>query len=101
MNILNQFFKKIYIISSFSTQERIPNLVDDINYELIIAPKKKYFDDNGAFSLISANESIFLKESYLKSESFCILEDDIWFDINYKEKLNFFFLRVCQMIGKF
>ena len=94
MNILNQFFKKIYIISSFSTQERIPNLVDDINYELIIAPKKKYFDDNGAFSLISANESIFLKESYLKSESFCILEDDIWFDINYKEKLNLFFTDV-------
>ena len=94
MNILNQFFKKIYIISSFSTQERIPNLVDDINYELIISPKKKYFDDNGAFSLISANESIFLKESYLKSESFCILEDDIWFDINYKEKLNLFFTDV-------
>ena len=32
---MNQFFKKIYIISSFSTQERIPNLVDDINYELM------------------------------------------------------------------
>ena len=30
-------------------------------------------------------------KAYIKSESFCILEDDIWFYINYKEKLNLFF----------
>jgi len=105
MNVINQFFEKVYIISSDSTRNRIPDLLDflkteNINYELIFAPKKKYFNDyndeklwlgKGAFSLISANESIFLKELYLKSKSFCILEDDIWFDINYEEKLNLFF----------
>lgn len=105
MNILNKFFDKIYFVSSFSTQNRINDLsqflkIHDINYELVIAPKKKYFGDyndeklwlgKGAFSLLSANESIFLKEFYIKSKSFCILEDDIWFDLNYKDKLNFLF----------
>lgn len=106
---MNQFFKKIYVISSYPTQNRLNDLIpflnkENIQYELIISPKKKYFDDKndegqwlghkGDFSLISANESVFLKESYLKSESFCILEDDIWFDINYKEKLNLFFADV-------
>ena len=101
---MNQFFKKIYVISSYPTQNRLNELIpflnkENIQYELIISPKKKYFKpdydktlvNEGAQSLISANESVFLKESYLKSESFCILEDDIWFDINYKEKLNLFF----------
>jgi hypothetical protein len=108
MNILNRFFDKIYVISSFSTQNRITNLIqflntNDVKYEFVIAPKKKYFDDynqenlwlgKGAFSLLSVNESIFLKEFYIKSKSFCILEDDIWFDSNYKEKLNVFFERL-------
>ena len=107
---MNQFFKKIYVISSYPTQNRLNDLIpflnkENIQYELIISPKKKYFADEnneglwlgkGNFSLISANESIFLKESYLKSESFCILEDDIWFDINYKEKLNLFFKDVSN-----
>lgn len=105
MNILNKLFDKIYIISSFSTQNRITNLIqflniNDVKYEYVIAPKKKYFNDyneeklwlgKGAFSLLSANESIFLKENYTKSNSFCILEDDVWFDSNYKEKLDVFF----------
>lgn len=105
MNVLNQFFEKLYIISSVATQNRIPDLVnflngESIDYELIIAPKKKYFHDHnnenlwvgkGNFSLISANESIFLKEFYLHSKSFCILEDDISFDTDYKEKLNLLF----------
>ena len=104
MNILNKHFNKVYVISSYATHSRLSDLLpfldkENIQYELIIAPKKKYFKpdydktlvNEGAQSLISANESIFLKESYLKSESFCILEDDIWFDINYKEKLNLFF----------
>ena len=104
MNILNKYFNKVYVISSYATHSRLSDLLpfldkENIQYELIIAPKKKYFKpdydktlvNEGAQSLISANESIFLKESYLKSESFCILEDDIWFDINYKEKLNLFF----------
>lgn len=101
MNILNQIFDKIYIISSYSTQNRINNIIEylnkkNIHYELVISPKKKYFGDNnneglwlgqGAFSLLSANESIFLKEFYIKSESFCILEDDIFFVEDYDKKI--------------
>ena len=104
MNVLNKYFNKVYVISSYATHSRLSDLLpfldkENIKYELIISPKKKYFKpdynitlaNEGNQSLTSANESIFLKESYLKSESFCILEDDIWFDINYKEKLNLFF----------
>ena len=104
MNILNKYFNKVYVISSYATHSRLSDLLpfldkENIKCELIISPKKKYFKpdyniilaNEGNQSLTSANESIFLKESYLKSESFCILEDDIWFDINYKEKLNLFF----------
>lgn len=101
MNILNQIFNKIYVVTSYPTQNRLSELMsflntEHINYELVIAPKKKYFGDyndqniwigKGAFSLLSANESIFLKECYIKSNTFCILEDDIFFDKLYKEKL--------------
>lgn len=101
MNILNEIFNKIYVITSYPTQNRLNELMsflntEHINYELVIAPKKKYFDDyndqniligKGNFSLLSANESILLKEHYIKSNSFCILEDDILFDISYKQKL--------------
>lgn len=105
MNILNQFFNKIYVITSYPTQNRLNDLVfffnnECIQYELIVAPKKKYFGDyndeklwlgKGNFSLLSANESIFLKESFVKSNTFCVLEDDVFFDLKYKEKLNMFF----------
>lgn len=105
MNILNQIFEKIYVISSFPTQNRLNDLMqffysEYINYELIIATKKKYFHDyndeklwlgKGNFSLLSANESIFLKEFYIKSKTFCVLEDDIFFDKNYKKKLQLSF----------
>ncbi len=102
MNILNQVFSKIYVISSYATQDRLNDLLpflskENIECELVISPKKKYFKDKnedelwlgkGAFSLLSGNESIFLKEYYLKSKTFCILEDDIFFDVDYKNKLN-------------
>lgn len=101
MNILNEFFNKIYVVTSYSTKNRLSELlsfldVEKIDYELIVAPKKKYFRDyddqntwigKGNFSLLSVNESILLKEYYIKSNSFCILEDDILFDISYKQKL--------------
>lgn len=110
MNILNSFFEKIYVISSYPTQNRLNHLLlfldkEDIQYELIISPQKKYFKDKneddlwigkGAFSLLSANESIFLKEFYKKSESFCILEDDIYFDIDYKNKLTRVFKKLSN-----
>ncbi len=105
MNILNNFFNKIYVISSYPTQNRLNDLIpflnkENIQFELIISPKKKYFEDingeglwvgKGNFSLLSANESILLKESYTKSESFCVLEDDICLDVEYKNKLIFLF----------
>jgi len=100
MNVLNKQFNKIYLISSYPTQNRINDVIsffikENIECELVIAPKKKYFKpdynitlvNEGNQSLISANESIFLKESYLKSESFCIIEDDIFFDDDYIIKL--------------
>lgn len=105
MNVLNKYFDKIYIISSYATQNRLNDLIpflnkENIQYELIISSKKKYFNNRnedrlwlgcGAYSLLSANESIFLKEYYQKSDTFCILEDDIYFDIDYQNKLvNFF-----------
>jgi hypothetical protein len=104
MNVLNKSFSKIYIISSYATQNRLNDLLpflndENISYELVISPKKKYFkdavDDNslmemGSYSLLSVNESIFLKESYIKSDSFLIFEDDVSFDMNYIEKLKLF-----------
>ena len=105
MNILNNFFAKIYVVSSYPTQNRLNDLIsflntENIQFELIISPKKKYFEDindeglwvgKGNFSLLSANESILLKEYYTKSDSFCVLEDDICFDVEYKNKLSFLF----------
>lgn len=105
MNTLNKIFDKIYVISSYTTQNRLNYLIpflnnESIKYELVIAPKKKYFKDlndndlwvgTGAFSLLSANESILLKEYYLKSDTFCVIEDDIFFNTNYKTMLETLF----------
>jgi hypothetical protein len=104
MNILNQFFEKIYVISSYPTQNRLNDLIpflnkENIQYELVIAPKKKYFKpdynitlaNEGNQSLTSVNESIFLKELYIKSDSFCVIEDDVFFDLDYEIKLTNFF----------
>ena len=107
MNVLNKYFNKVYVISSYATHSRLSDLLlfldtENIQYELIIAPKKKYFKpdynitltNEGNQSLTSANESIFLKESYLKSDSFFIFEDDVNFDVNYVEKFNFFISQI-------
>jgi len=104
MNVLNKYFNKVYVISSYATHSRLSDLLpfldtENIQYELIIAPKKKYFKpdynttlaNEGNQSLTSANESIFLKESYIKSDSFCVMEDDIFFNIEYEIKLSKFF----------
>ena len=104
MNILHQQFKKLYVISSYITQNRLNDLYkffdqENINAEIVIGPKKKYFKQDytkthcseGTQSHISATESIFLKETYLKSDTFCIMEDDALFDENYKIKFDKFF----------
>lgn len=48
MNILNQQFKKIYVISSYVTQNCLNDLhtffdQENIDVEIVIGPKKKYF----------------------------------------------------------
>ena len=104
MNILNKYFNKVYVISSYATHSRLSDLLpfldkENIKCELIISPKKKYFKpdyniilaNEGNQSLTSANESIFLKELYIKSDSFCVMEDDVFFDLEYEIKLTKFF----------
>ncbi len=96
---MNQYFDKIFLISSFDTQNRLSDISEFLNkenikYELIIAPKKKYFNNitigTGAQSLISVNESIFLKCKLENIKTFCILEDDLQFGENYKKLLDNF-----------
>lgn len=104
MNILNQFFKKIYVISSYATSNRLNDIIpffekENIDFELVIAPKRDYFQTDwtkssktkGTHSHISATESIFLKESFIKSDSFCIMEDDVFFADDYVNKLKLLF----------
>jgi hypothetical protein len=100
MNILNKIFNKIYVIGSFATQNRyydLKSILDEqeINVELVIAPKQKYFtfgesDDSpnmpGNWSYQSAFESIFLKSKLLGLDNFLILEDDIVLAPDYIEK---------------
>jgi hypothetical protein len=107
MNILNDKFDKVFVISSHSTYHRLNNIKDKfhdlgISYELIISPDKRYFDDystidkiewigSGNKSLISANESILLKSKIEKYNSICIFEDDVFFTPDYlKMLINFF-----------
>ena len=107
MNILNKHFNKVYIISSYATQNRLDELMlilkkENIDLEVVIAPKKKYFNpdytkthcNEVTQSHISVTESIFLKESYLKSETFCIMEDDVFFSNNYSNMLENFFIKL-------
>jgi len=103
MNILNESFDKVYLITSYSTCNRLVELLsffnkENIEVELVVAPKKQYFipDPNlhktpGTYSHLSAVESIFLKESFVKSNSFAVMEDDIFFADDYVDKLKLFF----------
>ena len=57
MNILNKHFNKIYIISSYSTQNRLINLIpffakENIDLEIVIGPKKKYFNPDDRYQAI-------------------------------------------------
>lgn len=107
MNIINQFFQKVFVISCYPTQERLNDLIpflnkEEIDFELVIGPRQKYFKMDptkslatvGALSLISSNESIYLNAKYRGYKNFCIIEDDIVFVPDYKEKLSLFFEKV-------
>lgn len=100
---MNQHFEKIFVITSFDTFDRVDDLSkvlksNYINYELVVAPKSKYFVEdykktqNNRYnqSLISANESIFKKCQIQKIDSFCIMEDDVVFGNDYKNMIDEF-----------
>jgi GR25 family glycosyltransferase involved in LPS biosynthesis len=59
----------------------------------VVAPKKEYLLDisvefnAGARSLISANESIFLKSQISRYSSFAIFEDDVYFTDEYNSNI--------------
>jgi len=98
--MLSKFTNKTYGIVSYATYEdRYSDFEKTLNnsFELVVAPKQKYFsiDDvefnKGAKSLISANESIFLKEKLIKNETFMIVEDDILLVDNYENLLESLF----------
>jgi hypothetical protein len=98
--MISKFTNKIYGITSYDTyDDRLVDLNETLsnNYELIVAPKQKYFTsdegefNSGAKSLVSANESIFLKEKIIKNDVFFIVEDDILLVDNYEYLLDSFF----------
>ncbi len=104
MNILNELFEKIFIISSHNTHKRLNKLIpylkyNNINYEIVISPKQYHLKPDysvtnithGAESLISANESIFIKSIIDNYDNICIMEDDIYFSPLYKQNLKEFF----------
>jgi hypothetical protein len=92
---MNGLFEKIFVITSYDTHERLKELLPNLNkhsikYEIVVSPKKKYFKEhigetwigNGAASLISGTESIFLKSLIDRYDNICILEDDLFFNEN-------------------
>lgn len=105
MNVLNKHFDMVYLVTSFSSQERLKDILpylnkENIHYTLITAPDKRYFSDyyikghqidKGNTSLASANQSILLHAKYNNYKKFCVLEDDIYFEENYQEKVDLFF----------
>lgn len=113
MNILNEVFDQVYIITCPYTQDRLPSLMEKlkkekINYHLIFAPRKEYlkrvtyakytFDEwsvsRGNRSCWSGNESAFLHAKHNNYNTICIMEDDIYFAKDYKKKLKVFFEEV-------
>jgi hypothetical protein len=102
-NVLNEYFEKIFIISSFDTLDRLENLIphmhrESVLFEIVIAPKQKHLIScieglkigSGATSLISANESIIMKSKLNNYESVCVLEDDIFFVNDYSDRFDLF-----------
>lgn len=94
MNILNEKFDRIFLITSFSTLDRMDDLIsffnkENIEFELIVSPKKKYLKDGilatGNRSLCCSNESIFLKSKQIGYNSILIFEDDVYFENGYEE----------------
>ena len=98
MHIINQKIEQVFVITSPYTYYRLDRLIpilkqEDIRYKIIVAPDKRYYNEP-AQSLISANESILLESKINRYDSICIIEDDIYFVDNYKEKFECFYNRL-------
>ena len=114
MNVLNQYFDKIYLITSFDTSDRhdyINELINNsgLKCDIVVSPRKELFKDvliesysfdnvhlgtiakKGNQSLVSANESIFMNVKLTNwIQSFCIIEDDLVFDSDYDTNFKHF-----------
>jgi len=96
-SILNKIFQKVFVITSYATQDRLERLVPyleklHIDYELIISPKKKYLSEFDSYtvgeqSLVSGYESVFLYAKTKNIKTFCVLEDDIVFVEDFERKI--------------
>lgn len=105
-NLLNKYFEKIYVITSYETTDRFDDLnqkfmSENIQVEFVVSPKKKYFGNflnepsslyigSAAHSLYCSMESIFLASYLNKYESILVFEDDVVFADNYISKLTQF-----------
>ena len=103
-HIMNEYFEKIFLISSYATVSRLENTLsvfkrEDINVDIVIAPDKRYFGTynsagiwagKASKSLMTANESIYLKSKIDKYSSICVFEDDVFFAEDYKKNLECF-----------
>lgn len=96
-NILNKKFDKIYVITSPLTyKERIDNLKflkeENIKYQLIVSThkdniKKVKNSRQTELSLNNAYYSIFIDAVVNDYKKICTLEDDIFLEKNYQDKL--------------
>lgn len=110
MNIINELFERVFVITCEKSLYRLQDLLPTLNnnnivYEVIVAPRERHFTachtnfmmdqdvqnpllaSRGNSSLISANESVFLKCKYKNIKRFCIIEDDILFRPGYTDFL--------------
>ena len=113
MNVLNQYFEKIYVITSESTKDRIPHIKslfekENILFDFHYAVNYKFIDpfilNKYLDYLISINEKntlpanlpriscaishlqVLRQFQYSKYKNVLILEDDIFFESNYQNK---------------
>lgn len=104
MNVLNEVFEKVFVITTLNDVERtdyIKELLDSINlnYEFFTAPNSFYIKNNindysyypvecappEVYSLLTANQCILSNCIYNNINSVLIIEDDIKIENNWEE----------------
>ena len=100
-NILNKEFDKIYVITSPSTyKERADNICflkeEKINFQLIVSTHKDNIKNvenarQADLSLNNAYNSIFIDAVINGYNKICTLEDDIFLEKGYQDKLQEYF----------